>query len=38
MTTFTKLSDVDVPSISVYPSRKLSKVNDNVCTCTSRLV
>jgi alpha-N-arabinofuranosidase len=30
MTTFTKLEAGDQPLISVYPNRKLSKINDNV--------
>ncbi|EMC94106.1 glycoside hydrolase family 51 protein [Baudoinia panamericana UAMH 10762] len=30
MTTFTKLDDGDQPGIFVYPSHKLSKINDNV--------
>lgn len=30
MTTFTKLSNGEKPSVSVYPSHKLSKINDNI--------
>ncbi|OJJ73973.1 hypothetical protein ASPBRDRAFT_194868 [Aspergillus brasiliensis CBS 101740] len=30
MTTFTKLSDQDAPSISIHPGRRLSKINPNI--------
>ncbi|KAB8248130.1 Arabinosidase C [Aspergillus flavus] len=30
MTTFTKLSDQDTPSIAIHPSRRISKINPNI--------
>ena len=30
MTTFTKLSAQDAPSISIHPTRRLSKINPNI--------
>lgn len=30
MTTFTKLSNQDTPSISIHPSRRISKINPNI--------
>lgn len=30
MTTFTKLSESETPTISLHPSRRISKINPNI--------
>lgn len=30
MTTFTKLSEQEAPSLSIHPTRKISKINPNI--------